>query len=163
MHSSSIQLASISRACKTAEKWKQYQWPDGTRCFPFKTSYVFSAYRVRAGETPPRIILHPSDVVVKLGNPARFSCGAEGSPEVSIEWLRNGHPLNSSAEDGKMQPSVLPDGSLLFLSVGGGRGAQSHEGLYACVARNSAGKATSRNASLYIAGKAEDFFIFFEG
>lgn len=123
--------------------------------------HVFSAYRVRAEETPPRIILHPSDVVVKLGNPARFSCGAEGSPEVTIEWLRNGHPLNSSAEDGKMQPSVLPDGSLLFLSVGARRGAQSHQGLYACVARNSAGKATSRNASLYIAGKAEDLFWFY--
>ncbi|XP_075876116.1 roundabout homolog 4 isoform X2 [Nelusetta ayraudi] len=118
-----------------------------------------SAYRVRAEETPPRIILHPSDVVVKLGNPARFSCGAEGSPAVTIEWLRNGHPLNSSAEDGKMQPSVLPDGSLLFLSVGGRRGAQSHAGLYACVARNSAGKATSRNASLYIAALQEEFSL----
>lgn len=122
---------------------------------------VFSAHRVRAEETPPRITHHPSDVVVKLGNPARFSCWAEGSPEVTIEWLRNGHPLNSSTEDGKMQPIVLSDRSLLFLSVGVGKGAQSHEGVYACVARNSAGKATSRNASLYIAGKAEDLFILF--
>lgn len=58
-----------------------------------------------------------------------------------------------------MQPILLSDGSLLFLSVGVGRGAQSHEGVYTCVARNSAGKATSRNASLYIAGKAQDFFF----
>lgn len=120
---------------------------------------LFSAYRARAEEMPPRIIHHPSDVVVKLGNPARFSCWAEGSPQVTIEWLRNGHPLNSSAEDGKMQPIVLSDGSLLFLSVGVGRGAQSHEGVYTCVARNSAGKATSHNASLYIAGKAQDFIL----
>lgn len=122
--------------------------------------HVLSAYRVHAEEIPPRIIHHPSDVVVKLGSPARFSCGAEGSPEVTIEWLRNGHPLTLSTEDGKMQPVVLPDGSLLYLRVGAGRGAQSHEGVYACVARNSAGRATSRNASLYIAGKAEDAFNF---
>lgn len=115
---------------------------------------LLSVYRVHAEETPPRIIHHPSDMVVKLGDPARFSCRVDGSPQVTIEWLRNGHPLNSSAEDGKMQPIVLSEGSLLFLSVGVGRGAQSHEGVYSCVARNSAGKATSRNASLYIAGKA---------
>lgn len=123
---------------------------------------LFLAYRVRAEETQPRIIHHPSDVVVKLGNPARFSCWAVGNPQVTIEWLRNGHPLNSSAEDGKMQPIVLSDGSLLFLSVGVGRGAQSHEGVYTCVARNSAGRASSRNASLHIAGKAQDFlFVYY--
>lgn len=59
-------------------------------------------------------------------------------------------------EDGKMQPIVLSEGSLFYLSVGVGKGGQSHEGVYTCVARNSAGKATSRNASLYIAGKTEN-------
>lgn len=122
----------------------------------FQVVAFLQASRVRAEVTPPRIVHHPSDVVVKPGNPARLSCRAEGSPEVTIEWLRNGQPLNTSMEDGKMQPMVLSEGSLFYLSVGVGKGGQSHEGVYTCVARNSAGKATSRNASLYIAGKTEN-------
>ncbi len=116
-------------------------------------SVFSSGSRVRAEETPPRIVHHPSDVVVKVGNPARLSCRADGSPKLTIEWLRNGQPLEMAKGDGQLQPIVLPEGSLFFLSVGEGRRGQSHEGVYACVASNSAGKAISRNASLYIAGK----------
>lgn len=94
--------------------------------------------------------------MVKLGNPARLSCRAEGDPEVTIEWLRNGQPLEISKGDGHIQPIVLAEGSLFFLSVGEGKRGQSHEGVYTCVARNSAGQAFSRNASLYIAGKMND-------
>lgn len=112
-----------------------------------------SGSRVHAEEIPPRIVHHPSDVVVKVGNPATLSCRADGSPKLTIEWLRNGQPLETAKGDGQLQPMVLPEGSLFFLSVGGGRRGQSHEGVYACVARNGAGVATSRNASLYIAGK----------
>ncbi|KAM9348952.1 roundabout homolog 4 [Symphorus nematophorus] len=111
-------------------------------------------YRVRAEETLPRIIHHPSDVVVKAGDPATLSCRADGSPKVTIEWLHNGQPLETA---GQLQPLVLLEGSLFFLSVGGGRRDQSHEGIYACVARNSVGTATSRNASLYIAVLQEEF------
>lgn len=112
-----------------------------------------SGFRVHAQETAPRIIHHPSDVVVKVGNPATLSCRADGSPEPTIEWLRNGQPLQTVMEDSQSQALILSDGSLFFLSASGGRRGQSHEGIYTCVARNSAGKATSRNASLYIAGK----------
>ncbi|XP_035482611.2 roundabout homolog 1 isoform X1 [Scophthalmus maximus] len=113
--------------------------------------------RVHAEETPPRVVHHPSDVVVKVGNPATLSCRADGSPKPTIEWLRNGQPLETANGDGQWQPMVLSEGSLFFLSVGGGRRGQSHEGVYTCVARNSAGWATSRNASLYIAGLQEEF------
>lgn len=106
---------------------------------------------------PPLIVHHPSDVVVKVGNPATLSCRADGSPKPTIEWLRNGQPLETAKADGQLQPMVLSEGSLFFLSVGGGRRGQTHEGVYACVARNSAGKATSHNASLYIAGKTVAF------
>ncbi|XP_067350514.1 roundabout homolog 4 isoform X3 [Channa argus] len=115
--------------------------------------------RVRAEETPPRIVHHPSDVVVGVGNPATLSCRADGSPVPTIEWLRNGQPLDTAKADGKEKPMVLPEGSLFFLSVAGGRLSQAHEGVYTCVARNSAGKATSRNASLYIAVLQEDFSL----
>nr|XP_020469129.1 roundabout homolog 4-like isoform X2 [Monopterus albus] len=115
--------------------------------------------RVHADEMPPRIVHHPSDVVVKIGSPATLSCRADGSPKPTIEWLRNGHPLETAKAAGQLQPMVLIEGSLFFLSVGEGRRGQSHEGIYTCVARNSAGKATSRNASLYIAVLQEDFTV----
>ncbi|XP_068455764.1 roundabout homolog 4 [Clinocottus analis] len=112
--------------------------------------------RVHAQETPPRIVHHPADVVVKVGNPATLACRADGSPKPTIEWLRNGLPLET---DGQLQPIVLSEGSIFFLSVGGGRRGQSHEGVYTCVARSSAGKATSRNASLYITVLEEEFSL----
>jgi hypothetical protein len=110
-----------------------------------------SRLRAEVVEVTPLIVHHPSDVVVKVGSPATLSCRAEGTPEPSIEWLRNGQPLEMDKLDS--QPIVLSEGSLFFLNVVPGRRSQSHEGVYACVAKNSAGKATSRNASLYIAGK----------
>lgn len=112
-----------------------------------------SGSKIRAEETLPHIVHHPSDVVVKIGSPATLSCRADGSPKPTIEWLRNGQPLENTKAEGQMPPMVLSEGSLFFLSVGGGRRGQSHEGVYTCVARNNAGSATSRNASLYIAGK----------
>ncbi|XP_047462074.1 roundabout homolog 1 isoform X2 [Mugil cephalus] len=115
--------------------------------------------KVRADEVLPRIVHHPSDVVVKTGSPATLSCRADGSPKPTIEWLRNGQPLDATKGDGQLQPMVLPEGSIFFLSVGGGRRGQSHEGVYACVARNSAGTAVSRNASLYIAVLQDEFSV----
>ncbi|KAG7224639.1 hypothetical protein INR49_011392 [Caranx melampygus] len=117
------------------------------------------ASRVHAEETPPRIVHHPSDVVVKVGNPATLSCRADGTPKPTIEWLRNGQPLDTVNGDTQWQTMVLSEGSLFFLSVGAGRRGQSHEGIYTCVASNSAGRATSRNASLYIAVLQEEFSV----
>ncbi|XP_016416933.1 roundabout homolog 4-like [Sinocyclocheilus rhinocerous] len=107
----------------------------------------------------PRIVHHPSDVVVRVGSPATLSCRAEGNPEPTIQWLRNGQPLDTDKMDAQSQPIVLPEGSLFFFSVVPGRKSQSHEAVYACVARNSAGVATSRNASLHIAALREGFRV----
>uniref|UniRef100_A0A3Q3DZZ3 Ig-like domain-containing protein n=1 Tax=Labrus bergylta TaxID=56723 RepID=A0A3Q3DZZ3_9LABR len=115
--------------------------------------------RVCAEETPPRIVHQPSDVVVKVGNPARLSCGAEGGPSMTIQWLRNGQPVETFNGDRERLPIVLPEGSLFFLSVEKGRRGQSQEGVYTCVASNSAGTAVSRNASLYIASKTFVFLL----
>lgn len=105
----------------------------------------------------PRIVHNPSDVVVRAGSPATLSCRAEGNPEPTIQWLRNGLPLDTDRMDVESRPIVLPEGSLFFFSVSAsGRKSQSHEAVYACVARSSAGVATSRNASLHIAGLNHD-------
>ncbi|XP_029303568.1 roundabout homolog 1 isoform X1 [Cottoperca gobio] len=120
---------------------------------------ILSGSRVYSQETPPRIVHHPSDVVVKVGSPAKLSCRVDGSPKPTIEWLRNGQPLDIAKGDGQLPPMVLSEGSLFFLSVGGGRRGQSHEAVYTCVARSSAGMATSRNASLYIAVLQDEFSV----
>ncbi|KAM9781623.1 roundabout homolog 4 isoform 2-T2 [Syngnathus typhle] len=111
--------------------------------------------RVCADDVPPRIVHHPSDVVVKFGKPATFSCRGDGNPLPSIQWLHNGQPLQISKGDGRAQPMVLSDDRLFFLSVAG----KSHEGIYTCVARNSAGTAVSHNASLHIAALQEAFTV----
>ncbi|KAG7279666.1 hypothetical protein CRUP_025769 [Coryphaenoides rupestris] len=111
-------------------------------------------------EAVPRILHHPADVVVKVGEPTTLSCRAQGTPEPTVQWLRNGQPLETQAgRDDRSRVMVLSDGSLFFLSVGAGggrRGGQTHEGVYTCVARNGVGVATSRNATLYIAGEEEE-------
>ncbi|XP_061595073.1 roundabout homolog 1 isoform X2 [Cololabis saira] len=120
---------------------------------------LLSGSRVRAEEIPPRIVHHPSDVVVNVGNPATLSCRVDGSPKPTIEWLHNGRPLEPAEGDGELHPIVLSDQSLFFLSVVGGRRGESHEGIYSCIARNSAGTAISRNASLYISVLKEQFSV----
>ncbi|XP_027016607.2 roundabout homolog 1 isoform X1 [Tachysurus fulvidraco] len=113
--------------------------------------------RLRSDEVSPRIVHHPSDVVVRVGSPATLSCRAEGTPEPSIQWLRNGIPLEPEKMEGQSRPIILPEGSLFFLSVVTGKKSQSHEAVYSCLARNSAGSAISRNASLHIAALREEF------
>ncbi|KAG7279661.1 hypothetical protein CRUP_025764, partial [Coryphaenoides rupestris] len=114
-------------------------------------------------EAVPRILHHPADVVVKVGEPTTLSCRAQGTPEPTVQWLRNGQPLETQAgRDDRSRVMVLSDGSLFFLSVGAGggrRGGQTHEGVYTCVARNGVGVATSRNATLYIAVLREEFAV----
>ncbi|XP_037543579.1 roundabout homolog 1 [Nematolebias whitei] len=108
---------------------------------------------------PPHIVHHPSDVVVKVGNPATLSCRVDGKPKPTIEWLHNGQPLETGKGDRHLQPIVLSEGSLFFLNVGSGKRGPSHEGFYVCIARNSAGIAISRNASLYIAVLQDEFVV----
>ncbi|KAM9456262.1 roundabout homolog 4 isoform 2-T2 [Clarias gariepinus] len=121
--------------------------------------YCLQGSRLRSDEVSPRIVHHPSDVVVRVGNPATLSCRAEGTPEPSIQWLRNGILLEPEKMDVQSRPIVLPEGSLFFLSVANGKKSQSHEAVYSCLARNNAGTAISRNASLYIAALKEEFRV----
>ncbi|XP_058866167.1 roundabout homolog 1-like isoform X1 [Acipenser ruthenus] len=111
---------------------------------------------LRLDESPPRIVHHPSDLVVKADSPASLSCRAEGNPPPVIEWHRNGAPLETNRAGGQSSAIVLPDGNLFFLRVVPGRRGHSDEGVYTCIARNSLGKATS-NATLYIAALREEF------
>ncbi|XP_068274217.1 roundabout homolog 3 [Nyctibius grandis] len=108
-------------------------------------------------DAAPRIVEHPSDLLVSRGEAATLSCRAEGRPAPAVEWYKDGERVETDLEDPRSHRTLLPGGSLFFLRVLHGRRGRPDEGVYVCVARNYLGVATSRNASLEVAVLREDF------
>ncbi|XP_038047946.1 roundabout homolog 1-like isoform X2 [Patiria miniata] len=104
----------------------------------------------RREDIQPTITEHPQNVVVPKNEPARLNCRAEGRPEPSISWLKDGYPMDMST--GSSHITLLDTGAMLFLSV-----SRLDVGTYQCVAENRAGAARSNNATLEVAFLREEF------
>ncbi|XP_039193140.1 roundabout homolog 1 isoform X1 [Crotalus tigris] len=116
-----------------------------------------SGSRLRQEDFPPRIIEHPSDLIVSKGEPATLNCKAEGRPVPTIEWYKGGERVETDKDDPRSHRMLLPTGSLFFLRIVHGRKSRPDEGVYVCVARNYLGEAVSHNASLEVAILRDDF------
>ncbi|XP_042722762.1 roundabout homolog 1-like [Lagopus leucura] len=110
-----------------------------------------SGSRLRQEDFPPRIVEHPSDLIVSKGEPATLNCKAEGRPTPTIEWYKGGERVETDKDDPRSHRMLLPSGSLFFLRIVHGRKSRPDEGVYVCVARNYLGEAVSHNASLEVA------------
>ncbi|XP_034370786.1 roundabout homolog 2 isoform X11 [Arvicanthis niloticus] len=127
----------------TRTPWKGKSWKGGSR--------------LRQEDFPPRIVEHPSDVIVSKGEPTTLNCKAEGRPTPTIEWYKDGERVETDKDDPRSHRMLLPSGSLFFLRIVHGRRSKPDEGSYVCVARNYLGEAVSRNASLEVALLRDDF------
>uniref|UniRef100_A0A8C7UNF2 Uncharacterized protein n=1 Tax=Oncorhynchus mykiss TaxID=8022 RepID=A0A8C7UNF2_ONCMY len=108
-------------------------------------------------DSPPWIVENPSDLIVSKGEPATLNCKAEGRPNPTVEWYKDGVRVETDRDDPRSHRMLLPSGSLFFLRIVHGRRSKPDEGVYTCVARNYLGEAVSHNASLEVAILRDDF------
>ncbi|XP_048351334.1 roundabout homolog 1 isoform X6 [Sphaerodactylus townsendi] len=120
-------------------------------------SLGYTGSRLRQEDFPPKIVEHPSDLIVSKGEPATLNCKAEGRPAPTIEWYKGGERVETDKDDPRSNRMLLPSGSLFFLRIVHGRKSRPDEGVYVCVARNYLGEAVSHNASLEVAILRDDF------
>uniref|UniRef100_A0A3B1IEY1 Roundabout guidance receptor 1 n=1 Tax=Astyanax mexicanus TaxID=7994 RepID=A0A3B1IEY1_ASTMX len=113
--------------------------------------------RLRQEDSPPRIVEHPSDLIVSKGEPATLNCKAEGRPSPTVEWYKDGERVETDRDNPRSHRMLLPSGSLFFLRIVHGRRSKPDDGSYVCVARNYLGEAVSHNASLEVAILRDDF------
>uniref|UniRef100_A0A671UIG2 Roundabout homolog 1-like n=1 Tax=Sparus aurata TaxID=8175 RepID=A0A671UIG2_SPAAU len=134
-----------------------FAWEDYLMNFAVALCVVCFWSRLRQEDSPPRIVEHPSDLIVSKGEPATLNCKAEGRPAPTVEWYKDGERVETDRDNPRSHRMLLPSGSLFFLRIVHGRRSKPDDGSYVCVARNYLGQAISHNASLEVAILRDDF------
>ncbi|XP_063781671.1 immunoglobulin superfamily DCC subclass member 4 isoform X2 [Pseudophryne corroboree] len=95
---------------------------------PHSQHFVTTSAQIRV--LVPPVITQPPDTITRArAGTARFVCRAEGDPEPTISWLRNGQTLTPN---GRVR--IQPRGSLVITQI-----ALEDAGFYQCVAENILG------------------------
>ncbi|EDO40996.1 predicted protein, partial [Nematostella vectensis] len=119
--------------------------------------FLFST--VTSSQLAPFFLEEPSDIVVKKNRQALLKCRAGGLPSPRISWRHNGNDLNLA---GDKRRKILPDGSLLFITIEHTKSSKPDEGNYQCVASSQVNnldyEIRSRIVKLQVAGEA-DFVV----
>ncbi|XP_052243255.1 roundabout homolog 1-like isoform X2 [Dreissena polymorpha] len=114
-----------------------------------------------SGQSPPggnpRIKEHPQDEFFAKSEPAALSCTAEGTPEPTITWYRNGELVRTTRDDISSHRMLLDNGQLFFLRVIHTKSSQDDVGVYYCNATNIHGSAISDSANVQIAVLKDKF------
>jgi glucose/arabinose dehydrogenase len=107
--------------------------PDGNLYFLSRTNSAVYKVVYNAG-TAPVITNHPQTQTVSQGNPVTFTVTATGTNPLTYQWRKNGGNISGATNSSYTIASVVPGDA----------------GTYSVVVTNSAGSATSNNASLFV-------------
>lgn len=62
---------------------------------------------------PPSVLIGEREVAAVENSRVQLACAADGVPQPSLHWEKDGSPFSDSAEE----PVILPSGELLITSV----------------------------------------------
>lgn len=98
-------------------------------------------------EVVPMFLNKPSSQIINGGDKVVLECDVIGSPQPSITWTRDGHPLT---ENGRYKQSYDGRVSVLIIS----QSVVEDSGKYECMAVNSSGK-VSVDALIVVKGMSD--------
>ncbi|KAF0301648.1 Titin [Amphibalanus amphitrite] len=104
--------------------------------------------KAQGKEVPPKITVPMKGVTVQEGHPATLRCRFSGQPAPTPQWLKDGQPVKPSKYF-----KIEQDGDTFVLKIS--ECFKEDEGIYTCVATNSAGKSTMKAPLKVTAPKQE--------
>ncbi|XP_078482068.1 papilin-like [Ciona intestinalis] len=100
-----------------------------------------------------RIRSSHTSIRVKLNDPARLPCHAEGFPEPQVYWLRNGRRINFNRTSSGISQDPF-DHSMIFVSV-----RREDTGSYVCVATNGVSRDIRKKVRLILTERRVRFRV----